>query len=351
MRERIGPLISRLHGSSILRRLIRGGAWTALSTIVMSILGILTTIFIARMLGKEDFGRYGLVSSTVITFGGIAGGSMAVTSTKFLAQYRNIDPVRAGRLTGLCWLVSAGAGILMAAGMFFCAQWIAATIGDESLALLLKVVAPAILFSAVIGAQKGMLGGFEQFQALAMINMTVMLCNMPLMLAGTWWFGLEGAMAAIVVVNILNLCINSFHLRRSFARSPVDFTFRGVWLERKVLVSFSLPHLMGTLLNAPVVWLSTVFLARQVGGMEQMGLFTAATRWKQVLLFLPNVIAQPSVPIISERLGAGDYRRVAQLVFATCGGLLVVCGVLWLGFALFSRPIMLSFGEDRKSVV
>jgi O-antigen/teichoic acid export membrane protein len=297
------------------------------------------------MLGKEDFGRYGLLSSTVITFGSVAGASMAVTSTKFLAQYRIKDPARAGRLTGLCWLVSAGAGLLMASGMFFWADFIAKMIGDANLEPLLQIVAPVILIAAIIGAQKGILAGFEQFQSLAIINIVIMSFNLPLMIGGTWWFGLKGAMSVIFLINLLNLSINSFYLRRSFAASPVSFTLKGVWEERAVLLSFSLPHVMSTLLNAPVVWLATIFLARQVGGIEQVGLFTAATRWRQVLLFLPGVIAQPSVPIIAERLGAGDYRRVTKLILATFGLLSVVCGGMWLLFAVFSRSIMSAFGD------
>lgn len=344
--EIVKTLIGRFVQSPIVHRIARGGAWMALSTVVMSILGIATTICVARILGKEGFGRYGLVQSSVITFAGVAAGSMAVTSTKFLAQYRGSDPERAGRLAGLCWIVSALVGFSVTLAIYFGANWLAVVVGEEELSQLFRIVAPSVFYATIIGAQKGMLAGFEQFRVLAIINIIIAVANLPLLVGGTWFFHVEGTILGYVLINLVNLGINSYFLRRTFTKEAFPFTFRGIFQEKDILWRFSFPHAMSSLLNTPVTWLSSVFLARQPGGIEQLGIFSAATRWRQVMLFLPATLSQPSVPVLAERLSSGDYRAVTRILFGTLGVIVPVCGGLTLLLMILSKPIMATFGSD-----
>ncbi len=53
------------------------------------------------MLGKEEFGKLGIVQSTVGMFQVFAGFGLGLTATKYVAEFRDSDPAKTGRIIGL----------------------------------------------------------------------------------------------------------------------------------------------------------------------------------------------------------------------------------------------------------
>jgi len=88
-------------------RLIVGVAWT----IVVSVLGqgsaFLCMLISARLLGREDYGKLAMLLSLVGTLANFAGVGLGLTVIKFLSELRCHAPDRAGRILGLCSVVTA----------------------------------------------------------------------------------------------------------------------------------------------------------------------------------------------------------------------------------------------------
>src|SRR5690242_11633211 len=76
----------------------------------------------ARVLGPDDFGRFGLVLAVVTICGTLADAGLTYTAIKFIAQYSATNPPRAFAVARaylllrlLTGTVVAGAGIVLAA--------------------------------------------------------------------------------------------------------------------------------------------------------------------------------------------------------------------------------------------
>src|SRR5512140_978509 len=85
----------RLH-----ERLIKG---TALNLIAMSFnqgSTFVASIFVARILKKEAFGEYAMVYTTLLTAVTLSQLAMGYTSSKYVAEYRSVNPKRAGSILG-----------------------------------------------------------------------------------------------------------------------------------------------------------------------------------------------------------------------------------------------------------
>ena len=54
------------------------------------------------------------------------------TATRYVAEFRASDPARAGRIIATLALVSGGMGVVVAAGLFFGAPWVASTVLSNS---------------------------------------------------------------------------------------------------------------------------------------------------------------------------------------------------------------------------
>src|SRR5690349_3358073 len=94
-------LLERIRSSPLLSRLATGTAWSVGGTLVSRVFSLIATIVIARLLGKEDYGAYGIVQSTFGMFGLFAGLGIGSTAAKYVAEFKRKDPARAGRLLAL----------------------------------------------------------------------------------------------------------------------------------------------------------------------------------------------------------------------------------------------------------
>lgn len=77
---------------------------------------------------------------------------------------------------------------------------------------------------------------------------------------------------------------------------------------------FSLPALLGSLATAPVLWFCTVLIVRSPHGFSQMGIFSAADRWRLAILFIPVALFRSALPLLAnlhEKNRAG-YHQVAR---------------------------------------
>jgi O-antigen/teichoic acid export membrane protein len=122
----------------------------------------------------------------------------------------------------------------------------------------------------------------------------------------------------------------------------------GEWAEFAGVWRFSLLAMLGSVISMPGWWLSTVILANQPGGVAALGLFNAAEKWRQVMLFLPASLSTLFVSLLSSLHGAkhqGGYRKV---VLANLAVNLAVVGSMAVALSAFSPAAMGIFGEDFR---
>lgn len=337
---------NRVEASPLGYRLARGAFWSFAGAVTSRALGLVASILVARMLGKAGFGELGIIQSTVGMFGTFAGFGLGVTATKHVAEFWAKDPARAGRIIGLSSMVSWAAGCAMAALLFLLAPWLAAsTLASPHLEGLLRISSLLVLLGAINGAQTGALAGFEAFRRISHINLIAGIAAFPLMVGGAWSRGVEGALIGLVLSLAVNCLLNYRGLRKEAGHAGVPLTYAGSSREWSVLWGFSLPALASSLLVGPVHWLCSTMLVNRPDGYAQMGIFNAANQWFGALLFLPALLAQAALPVLSERLGDNDsaVSRTVLTFYIKLNALLVVPLVL-LG-SLVSPYIMAFYGK------
>jgi O-antigen/teichoic acid export membrane protein len=324
----------RLAASHIGSRLARGAFWSLVGTVLARALGLLSTIIVARVIGKQGYGQLGIIQSTVEMFGIVAGFSMGITATKHVAELRRSDPERAGRIIGFCSLVSWITGGLMAIALVTFAPRLAInSLHTPEMAPLLRIGSLFLLFGAINGAQAGVLAGFEAFRVRAQITLIGGLVNFPLMVAGVYFGGIMGAMWALVAGAASNCLLNFVALRREARGHGISLKYRGAFRESSLLWKFSVPSVLAGVIYSPIAWTANVLLVNH-SGFGEMGVYNAAGQWQNLLLLLPNIFASVALPIFSSSMNSGkatdDYHKtfrisqsVALLVaFPSCAALM-----------------------------
>jgi len=340
------PAFDRVANSPIGYRLASGVFWSIAGAVISRGLTLAALVLVARMLGKTGYGELGIIQSTVGMFGVFAGFGLGLTATKHVAEFRQNDPERAGRLIAISGLTATVTGGVMAAGLLIFAPWLAEhTINAPHLVGVLRISALMLFTSALNDAQTGALSGFEAFRTIAYVNLAVGLVSFPALVVGVYFGGLTGAVWAMA----LNLCVswllNSLALRKEAHRHDVPFTFRNCTREMPVLWRFSLPAVLSGALVGPVGWACGALLVNQPGGYGEMGVFSAANQLQLAILFIPGAIAQIVLPLLSNLHASDERHRYMKVVWYNVlisGG--VTIGIV-LPVSLLSGLIMRTYGK------
>ncbi|TKJ32800.1 MAG: polysaccharide biosynthesis protein [Planctomycetes bacterium B3_Pla] len=344
------PTLTRIEASEIGYRLVKGTFWSMAGAVISRGLMLCATVLVARMLGKSGFGELGMIRSTVGMFGVFAGFGLGLTATKHVAEFRQSDPERAGRIISLSWLVAMATGGVMALGLLIFAPWLAEhTINAPHLSGVLRVGALILFINALNGAQTGALSGFEAFKTIAYVNLFVGLLSFPILVGGAYFGGLSGAVWALAINLGVNWLLNHLALRKEAHRYNVPLNFSDCSRELSILWKFSLPAVLAGSLVGPVNWICSALLVNRPEGYGEMGIFSAANQWFAMLLFLPSLLGQVVLPVLSERLGQKETKQSIKTMSLAIkvNALLVFPLVLLAG--IISPYIMSLYGEGFRS--
>jgi O-antigen/teichoic acid export membrane protein len=324
---------------------MRGTFWSLVGAVLSRSLGLASSIFVARIIGKVGMGKLGIIQSTVGMFSTLAGLGLGLAATKHIAEYRVKDSSMAGETIGFLSLLSWISGATMTLVVIALAPWLARhTLAAPELAPQLRMGSLLLFFGVVNGVQTGVLSGFEAFKRIARINLLSGLANFSLVVGASYLAGLPGAVCGLVASLAFNCGLNFLAVRYEAAVSGVFITFRNLDKHWSLLWLFGLPGMLSGLVSGPVGWISGTMLVRQPGGYAEMGIFNATTNWFQAVAFLPDLLARVLLPILSSYNAAKDKRGTNRaLTIATWANISIVIPVIAVG-SLFSRFIMGLYG-------
>lgn len=171
-------------------RLIKGTTLNLIAVAFNQGSTLFANILVARILLKQMFGEYAMVQSTLLTVATLSQLATGYTAAKYIAEYRSSDPQRAGRIMGLCALVSALMAGVEAVLFIAMAPWLATTmLKAPHLTVALMIGSGFLFFSSVNGYQTGALSGLEAYGGLAKAGVASGIVAVAAISLGAWWGG------------------------------------------------------------------------------------------------------------------------------------------------------------------
>ena len=108
----IGSVLQRVSASPLAKRLLQGAFWTGLGTIVAKGATVVASFCVARFCGKTAFGEYGMVINTASMLSAVCGMGMGTTVVKYVAELKESNPERAGRILAMASFLTWGMAIV-----------------------------------------------------------------------------------------------------------------------------------------------------------------------------------------------------------------------------------------------
>lgn len=266
-------------------RLFKDSFWAVFGNGIGNALMLLSGILIARLLGKDLYGEYGVVKSTMFYIASFATFGLGFTSTKYIAQYigeqkQYVKSIMRDSIT----ITMAFSGLIALVLILF-AQQLANFVDTPSLKIAFQVLAGVIVFKALTTTQIGLLSGYKAFKTTARNSVAsgafLLVSCVPL----AYFWGLKGSLLALLLSQAFNSAINYISIRKISKSLPdqINKDFK------KELVGFSFPVALQESSFTICHWTAIMLLTKYASAGE-LGLYSAGAQWNSIIIMIPSLL-------------------------------------------------------------
>lgn len=270
-------------------------------------------LLIANLLGRAIFGEYSVVQSTAVNTLQLAQLATGYTATKYLAEYRNANPERAGRILSVCGVIALAMSVLAALGLAGCSSVLAThVLRVPTLTGALRWSAAIVLFGVNGGFLTGAMIGLEEYRSLGICSVIAGTIYTIACTIGARSAGFQGALAGLTISYLAQTLVLALSLHRALHKHHIHVAARNLKSEFDVILRFTVPAALSGLSALPALWLATAALVRTPNGLDAVAIYAAAFNLRIAAMFLPHVVNNVGLAILNNERGQGtqsSYRR------------------------------------------
>jgi O-antigen/teichoic acid export membrane protein len=324
-----------------------GVIWSVTGSAFARTASLISSMLVGRILGPSSFGELSIVLNTLLMFQSLGTFGLGMAGSKFVAEYRQSDPMKAGRIASFILLGSILFGTVSAVALAMLAKVLSTrTLGNAALEGPIQLAAVNLFLIVIQVAQTGILAGLHEFRSVAFLNLIAPILSIPLQVALTKAQGVKGALIGLAIANVVCVMVGQWLVSGRSNSQGVSLRMRGSWLEKSKILNFAFPSVLATGVVVLVNWGANAVVANSKDGYREVGLFNAALQWRAAVLFLPGVLATAVVPVLSSLKSQGslhEFRRVFWLNVLLCSLSSAFVAVV---VFFFSATLTSFFGTD-----
>jgi O-antigen/teichoic acid export membrane protein len=341
------PFLNRVQQSPIGKRIVSGTFWLVVGNGFGKVFTFIAMVLVARILGKEAFGEFGLVRSTASMFVAFSSFGMGLTATKYIAELLHTDKERTGRIIGLTYVFTFFTSLIVAIAFYLISPWLCETqLGKPELTNIIQWGAILLFLMAFMGTQVAVMTGFQDFRGLAIVTGIVGMLSLPIYVGGAYWFGMFGSVVAVMLCIVLNIATNSLFIYKNIKKYKIRYEFSKGYKELSVLWNLNLPITIFSILFLVTDWLVLMMLRLQPDGTTELGIFYAAQNIQIAFFFLPTLLGTVFFPNLCSLGGVNQKGRYWVVVRKGIALQTVIALITVLPMILFSGFLMRLNGNE-----
>jgi O-antigen/teichoic acid export membrane protein len=309
--------------------------WHGLASATPRAVFLLTTLFVARRYGPDNFARITLVLTTIMVAGNLPGTTLTLVGGRFLPEIGHLSERAGVARSNALVLLGAATATISSLILFFWADAINRFLATEVPDSWFRWAALSAAILIIQGTAAAFHVGSAQFVSLARANIAGFVAFAVLIFPLATLAGPAGALMAFSAFYLVSAfwCIAT---ARDLTSRRTHVTFSSETRKEFFRMGrFLLPSMIATGLVTPVAWICNAILAHQKGGLSEITIFAAAYNFYAVVVFVPSVLAQVQlVRLVRVRATSGatalanQYRRFGQHVLAAVVPIVLVGAVM-----------------------
>ena len=331
-----------LKEDSVSQKITFGILWTLFGTILSRAFNLIAFLLLARLLSIEDYGRFGLIRSFVLTMTTLGIASFGITATRFIAKYLNKDKNRVERIISLSRKVVLYFSTFILFFLLLFANKIAEIyFNDIELSNDIRISSIAIFFMSLNGLQLGILSGLERFKEISIINIFNGIIFLPLILILGYYYGLTGAVISLVINSFFIWQMSFFYTKRAIKENDINYISVKIHQEKKAVLNFTIPSFLSGLMLSPIIMIANIILANSPDGYFELGIYNAAYNYSIISITIVISIGQVLYPYAIKLSGENKIFDFFNINLPWFIGIIINVPLI-----LFSDILGFTFGKE-----
>lgn len=236
---------------------------------------IISSKFVAVLLGPTGMGINGLLQSTTQIISSVAGMGLGTSAVRDMsASYASNDEGKFFRTLSvfrrLIWFTGIFGALICLLGSPF---WSKLTFGNYDYTIAFTLIAVTVLFTQLTSGQTVLLQSTRNFKLMAkagVIGSTVgLFVNIPMY----FFWGIKGIVPAIITMSLATLAISTYFARK-VPQKKVPLTSRETFHEGKFMLSMGFFLMLQGLLELVCGYIVRIYISN-TGSLADVGLYNA----------------------------------------------------------------------------
>ena len=316
--------------------------------ILNTVVGLLYTPYMLRMMGQSEYGLYSLVASviaylTVLDLG--FGNAIVRYTAKFRAEKKTEEQYEMFGMFFLLYLVigiiafGIGLGLYFNVGTLFGNTMTAVELDRARIMLLLLVANLAFTFPLSIWGS--IIQAYEDFVFQKSLNIFRILLNTAVMIC-LLHFGYKAVAMVVVqtIFNVLTLVLNFIYCRRKL-NIHIYFRFKHFhWGFLKEVAIYSFWIFLNAIMDR-VYWSTGQFVLGAMVGTAAVAVFAIAIQLEGMYMQFSTAISSVFLPKVTAMVATNRSRKEISDLFIRTGRIqYIVLAYILSGFIIFGRQFI-----------
>lgn len=316
--------------------------------ILNTVVGLLYTPYMLRMMGQSEYGLYSLVASviaylTVLDLG--FGNAIVRYTAKFRAEKKTEEQYEMFGMFFLLYLVigiiafGIGLGLYFNVGTLFGDTMTAVELGRARIMMLLLVANLAFTFPMSIWGS--IIQAYEDFVFQKSLNIFRIILNTAVMIC-LLHFGYKAVAMVVVqtIFNVLTLVLNFIYCRRKL-NIPIYFRFKHFhWGFLKEVAIYSFWIFLNAIMDR-VYWSTGQFVLGAMVGTAAVAVFAIAIQLEGMYMQFSTAISSVFLPKVTAMVATNRSRKEISDLFIRTGRIqYIVLAYILSGFIIFGRQFI-----------
>ncbi|MDE7396306.1 MAG: oligosaccharide flippase family protein [Muribaculum sp.] len=323
--------------------LFKDSFWAVFGNGFGTFLLLIAGVLIARFLGKDLYGEYGVVKTNMFYLAGFSTFGLGLTSTRFISKYQNEDKTQIIGIIDTATRITLCFSSFIAILLCIFAEPLADYIDEPNMKEPFRVLSGIIVIKSLGTTSVGILAGLHKFRAIAINALASGFFMLTLCVPLTLSYGLRGAFIALAVSQVINTTLNYVEIYREKGKLPIYYKAYNTWK----LVSFSFPVAMQEISYSVCNWVGLLALTK-LSSIGEVGIYTATAQWNAVILFIPGLLNNVVLSHLSRRSDAITQKhKVRRMLMVYC-----ICTIIpFVLVYIFSGAIASFYGSQFAGIV
>ena len=286
--------------------LLSDSMWAVIGNGIGNFLFLVAGIIIARILGKDLYGEYGMVKTTMFNIAAFSTFGLGYTSTKFVSEFMQKDRryIKDIVKKSLCiTLVSSSTLCIL---LFVFAKPLSVFVNTPELATPFRFLGIILICRAMATTSGAICSGFKDFKFVGINNIVSGLALLIFGFVLTYYGSVTGSLIALFISQLTIFALNIFVVIKHVKLLPKESKKSG-----NNLFSDSLPVALQELSYMIATWGATLLITKYAS-LGEVGIWTAAQQWYSIVLFIPGLLLNVVLAYLSGSIDVKQHEKLLK---------------------------------------